>query len=156
MTTRTLAITAVMAAALAVGGYLMLTSGSTPDAVGDVELSPNDQALVAQGRSVYAENCASCHGQDLEGQENWRSRDADGLLPAPPHDETGHTWHHPDKVLFAITKYGPTKLSDGEYESRMPGYDGVLTDQEIIAALSYIKSTWPAEIRRRHDRMQAK
>lgn len=156
MRTKTLAVTAVMAAVLAVGGYLMLTSSSAPDAVGDVELRPDDQALVAQGRSVYAENCASCHGQDLEGQENWRSRDADGLLPAPPHDETGHTWHHPDKVLFAITKYGPTKLSDGEYESRMPGYDGVLTDQEIIAALSYIKSTWPAEIRRRHDRMQAK
>ncbi|HBC07561.1 MAG TPA: cytochrome C, partial [Rhodospirillaceae bacterium] len=39
----------------------------------------------------------------------------------------------------------------GSYESDMPGFDGVLTDTEIIAVLSYIKSTWPASIRARHD-----
>lgn len=92
MTANTLAAMAVVAAALTVGGYLMLTWGSTPAAVGHMELRPDDQELVAQGRSVYAENCASCYGRDLEGQENWRSRDADGMLPAPPHDVTGHTW----------------------------------------------------------------
>ncbi|KHA54182.1 Cytochrome c family protein [Sulfitobacter geojensis] len=36
----------------------------------------------------------------------------------------------------------------------MPIYDGVLTDDEIIAVLSYIKSTWPQEIRERHDEME--
>ena len=155
MNARSIAVTAIAAALLAVGGYLMLVQGSTPDAVGNVQLRPDDPELAAEGRSIYDANCASCHGRELEGQADWRSRDADGMLPAPPHDETGHTWHHPDKVLFAITKYGPSKLSDGQYESRMPGYDDILTDREIIAALSYIKSTWPADIRRRHDRMQA-
>src|SRR3546814_16576935 len=35
----------------------------------------------------------------------------------------------------------------------MPGYEGTLSDEAIVAVLSYIKSTWPAAIRARHDRM---
>jgi mono/diheme cytochrome c family protein len=73
-------------------------------------------------------------------------------LPAPPHDETGHTWHHPDDQLFAITKFGPAAVAGlNDYQTDMPVFEGVLSDEEISAALAYIKSTWPAEIRARHD-----
>ena len=58
------------------------------------------------GARIYALHCASCHGMKLEGQPNWRQRLANGRMPAPPHDESGHTWHHPDEVLFGITKRG--------------------------------------------------
>ena len=60
--------------------------------------------------SVYAEKCASCHGVALEGRLTGSQRDADGYLPAPPHDETGHTWHHPDLVPLLMTKYGIERL----------------------------------------------
>ncbi|MBL4645745.1 MAG: c-type cytochrome, partial [Rhizobiales bacterium] len=50
--------------------------------------------MVKKGAVIYAEYCASCHGADLEGQPNWQSPDADGKMPAPPHDQRGHTWHH--------------------------------------------------------------
>ncbi|MCW5719495.1 MAG: cytochrome c, partial [Bauldia sp.] len=53
------------------------------------------------GQTLYLANCASCHGVDLEGQPNWQTPLADGRFPAPPHDETGHTWHHSDAQLFA-------------------------------------------------------
>ena len=87
-----------------------------------------------------------------EGQRNWRDRGSDGLLPAPPHDPSGHTWHHPDEQLFAITKLGLAKLiNQPEYRTAMPIYDGVLSDDEIVAALSWIKAQWPPEIQRRHD-----
>lgn len=66
-----------------------------------------DKSKVNLGQSIYEQNCASCHGRNLEGQFNWQKRSADGYLPAPPHDETGHTWHHPDQMLFEFTKYGP-------------------------------------------------
>lgn len=122
-----------------------------------VSLRPRDALSVSIGKKVYVENCASCHGADLEGQPNWRQRGADGLLPAPPHDPTGHTWHHPDGMLFALTKYGPAKVSgQPDYRSAMPAYEGVLKDAEIAAVLSYIKSTWPAEIQARHDEINAK
>ena len=54
----------------------------------------------ADPASLYAENCASCHGAKLEGQPDWRSPGPDGVMPAPPHDRTGHTWHHGDGMLF--------------------------------------------------------
>jgi len=99
-------------------------------------------AQVAQGRALYADYCASCHGVDLEGQPDWRARLPSGRLPAPPHDETGHTWHHSDRQLIAITKHGPGALVPG-YDSDMPGFAGILSDAEIEAVLAYIKSTWP-------------
>jgi S-disulfanyl-L-cysteine oxidoreductase SoxD len=119
-------------------------------------LQPGDAATVALGRKVYDTHCAACHGAQLQGQPNWRERDAAGRLPAPPHDRTGHTWHHPDEVLFRITKHGVANAANlKDYASAMPVYDGVLSDAEIIAVLSYIKSRWPADIRRKHDELNA-
>lgn len=111
-------------------------------------IDPRDQSRVAYGRSLYVSHCAACHGSKLEGQPNWRERRADGRLPAPPHDESGHTWHHPDAVLFDITRNGmvPGRSAPEDYESDMPAYAGILSDAEIIAVLAYIKSTWPSDV----------
>lgn len=106
-----------------------------------------DSAEVALGERVYAEACASCHGANLEGQPDWQTRNAEGKLPAPPHDETGHTWHHPDAQLFAITKFGLAPIAGADYATDMPAFEGTLTDAEILAALAYIKSRWPERIR---------
>lgn len=82
-------------------------------------------------------------------------RKMNGRLPALPHDESGHAWNHPDATLFQLTKIGPEALVGGGYVSDMPGYDGVLTDEEILAALSFIKNRWPDEIQVRYDRMNS-
>ena len=120
-------------------------------------LRDTDPEIVALGAAVYAENCASCHGGNLEGQPDWRSPGPDGRLPAPPHDETGHTWHHDGDTLFRLTKYGTGALiGDPDYASNMPIYEDVLSDAEIVAVLSYIKSTWPEEIRVRHDELESR
>lgn len=119
-------------------------------------LQPDDAELVALGAEIYDAHCAVCHGADLEGEPNWRQRDAEGFLPAPPHDETGHTWHHPDQVLIDLTRHGLEPFAGPDYRSRMPAYDDILTDREIVAVLSYIKSRWPEEIRRRHDELNAR
>jgi len=116
-----------------------------------IELKPDDKVFIAKGKSVYKSQCAACHGFRLEGQRNWRVRKPNGKLPAPPHDEKGHTWHHSSQVLFDYTKFGPQALIGGNYQTDMPGYKDILSDEEIIAVLSYIKSTWPAKIRSRHD-----
>jgi mono/diheme cytochrome c family protein len=106
------------------------------------------------GRAVYAQHCARCHGARLEGQADWQRRKDDGKLPAPPHDESGHTWHHPTEQLIRITKCGlrPPLAPEG-YMSDMPAYAGVLGDAAIRAVLDFIKSTWPPAIRDRHGRM---
>lgn len=115
-------------------------------------LRTDDLQLLEHGRTIYMAQCASCHGANREGQANWRERGVDGRLPAPPHDETGHTWHHPDDVLFHITRDGVAKaVGIPDYVSRMPAYGGTLSDSEIVAVLSWIKSQWPANVRADHD-----
>ncbi len=99
--------------------------------------------VIAQGRQVYEAQCAACHGAELQGQHDWRSPLPSGRLPAPPHDASGHTWHHSDAVLFRIVKEGTAAVVGGGYESDMPGFGDVLSDAEIDAVLAYIKSTWP-------------
>ena len=79
-------------------------------------------------KAVYEAHCAACHGDKLQGHANWQIRNADGYLPAPPHDETGHTWHHPDQMLFEFTKYGPQKFAGSDYRSIMPAYENRLSD----------------------------
>jgi mono/diheme cytochrome c family protein len=143
----------ILAVAVAVSVF-SVTFAMTPLRANEgVSLQADNPAYVSEGAGIYTEHCAQCHGDRLEGQSNWRQRKPDGRLPAPPHDETGHTWHHPDQTLFELTKFGPARLVGGEYRSDMPGYEGVLTDQQIIAVLSYIKSRWPNDIRRRHNQL---
>ena len=103
---------------------------------------PMDAATIALGQELYATNCASCHGASLEGQPDWQSRLPGGRLPAPPHDASGHTWHHSDRDLLLITREGLGALLP-DYESDMPAFGGVLSDAEIVAVLAFIKSTWP-------------
>ena len=111
-------------------------------------IDPSDQTLVMQGRAVYANNCAACHGESLQGQSNWRERLPNGKLLAPPHDKTGHTWHHPDTMLIDMVKNGlvPGKTAPPGYVSDMPAYGLALSDNDIIAVLAYIKSSWPPKV----------
>lgn len=94
---------------------------------------------VIQGKALYARYCAECHGANLEGQPNWRQRLPDGSLPAPPHDNSGHTWHHSDEVLLYIVADGGLAFSA---DSKMPAYKDTLTQEERAAVLDFIKSTW--------------
>lgn len=72
----------------------------TADATGSRPGVMPEEIDLAAGEALYTENCAACHGVNLEGQDDWQRPGEDGRLSAPPHDETGHTWHHGDQVLF--------------------------------------------------------
>lgn len=116
---------------------------------GKSKADPDDQRQVALGKSAYVQHCAACHGVNLEGQPNWRDKLPSGRMPAPPHDASGHTWHHPDAVLFGITKHGLVqgKYAPRGYESDMPAFGDKLSDDQIWAVLAYLKSAWPEKIR---------
>ncbi|SPF79697.1 c-type cytochrome [Pseudoprimorskyibacter insulae] len=111
----------------------------------------DDAERVANGLTVYQENCAACHQVDLTGEQNWKSPGEDGLMPAPPHDVSGHTWHHDDFLLLQIVALGTELVVGGDYKSRMPGFGQVLTPDEIMNVLAYIKSTWPNEVIELHN-----
>jgi mono/diheme cytochrome c family protein len=135
-----LAFSAIGVVSLIMFVVLLLTdrSGSATDL-------PMDE-VVAQGQQTYTTYCASCHGVNLEGQPDWQQKNPDGSLRAPPHDETGHTWHHGDMALIESIKLGGARLPANVGLSAMPAYKDILTDPEVSAVLAYIKSTWPNDI----------
>ncbi|MCB4379125.1 c-type cytochrome [uncultured Tateyamaria sp.] len=112
-----------------------------------------DRDIIA-GQTLYQAQCAACHGANLEGQPNWRSPNDDGVLPAPPHDETGHTWHHDNQLLFEYTKLGGrgalSTRGVTDFNSGMPAFEGVISDDEIWDILAYIRSTWPERVQEIH------
>lgn len=142
----------IAGAGLLVAGILLFVLNDRAAQAETIRLRPDSPEIVAQGAEIYATACAGCHGASLEGQPDWRSRNADGRLPAPPHDASGHTWHHDATALFQLTKLGiAAMIGDPDYQSDMPAFAGTLTDAEIVAVLSFIKSTWPADLREHHD-----
>ena len=112
---------------------------------------------VARGAEVYTAECASCHGVNLEGAPNWRTPNADGTLPAPPHDDSGHTWHHPDTMLFAYTKNGGAEtlkaMGVTGFASAMPGFGDRLSNDQIQDVLIFIKSRWSRKARAHQARI---
>ena len=116
--------------------------------------NPTDKKLVQHGQFIYKRFCSFCHGANLQGQSYWNLRKPDGKLPAPPHDETGHTWHHPDAVLFGMIKQGMVPpYAPVNYKSDMPAWGETLNDDDIWSVLAYIKSRWPNEIRKIQEKI---
>lgn len=122
---------------------IALAACTEPPPGEDPRANPRDPAKLALGATVYAQHCAACHGAKLEGQPDWTARLPNGRLPAPPHDDTGHTWHHPDYILFSAVRDGlvPPYAPKG-YESDMPAFGGKLSDDEVWTVLAFIKSHW--------------
>ncbi len=119
-------------------------------------LKPDDPQIVATGRQIYAAECASCHGLDRKGQEGWPGRSSDGVPLAPPHDGSGHTWQHPDHALIELTKYGTSEVACRTLDKdAMPEFQETLSDEQVIAVLSFIKAQWTPEIQSQHDEVNA-
>jgi cytochrome c len=109
--------------------------------------SPSREEMNLVGSTLYQSHCAACHGKNLEGEvSNWQDFKEDGTLPAPPHDATGHTWHHDDQLLFDYTYKGGAAMTPADFKSAMPHFNDKLREDEIWSILSFIKSTWPQSI----------
>lgn len=134
---------------LGVAYIIFIIQGDEPQPV-----AATGPAAIELGQRVYAENCAACHGANLEGEPgfDWRQKKPDGTFPAPPHDETGHTWHHPDQFLFAYTANGGQVFMGDNGTSGMPAFADVLPVPEIEAVLLFIRNSWPEPIQARQRR----
>ena len=107
-------------------------------------ITTDSKLMIERGKIAYEKNCVSCHMINLAGAKNWKGLDEDGHRKAPPLNGTGHTWHHDDKTLHAIIKYGLAKLVKN-YEGKMIGFEDKLSDKEIDSVLAYLKSYWPID-----------
>ena len=113
---------------------------------------PLEMTELAIGRSVHRTYCAQCHGIQGVGAPNWAQQHSNGTFPPPPHDSTGHAWHHSDNYLYRIIRDGGKFLEEQSDEmlgfvSAMPAWGDSLSPKEIQAVIIYIKSLWgPVEL----------
>jgi len=84
--------------------------------------SSQQEELIKHGRRIYRGNCATCHGPTGQGRIG------------PPHNHTGNTWEQADGELMSIVLEGRNR--------RMPAFQEQLTEAEIEAVLTYIKTMW--------------
>ena len=101
----------------------------------------SDPQRYTRGLKLYQQHCAACHGRQGEGAPNWRERDAEGHYKPPPLNGSGHTWHHPQRVLMDIIRNGTIRLG-----GKMPAWKDTLTDDEIKLILYWSKAQWPKEL----------
>jgi len=101
-----------------------------------------DSEKIAQGKALYIQYCATCHKANGEGDPDWKIRNEDGSFNPPPHDSSGHTWHHDDDLLIDIITNGSSFP-----DTKMPVYKDQLSKEEVEATLEYIKSWWGSEER---------
>jgi mono/diheme cytochrome c family protein len=142
-TARLACFAAVLSAAAVVGSAAVHFGPPTPLHIADA----NDSAIVLRGRRIYSDHCASCHGRYLQGQPLWQLIDDYARRRAPAHDETGHTWQHPDEDIFDMTKYGRFASAPSRDVSYMPAFREKLSDRDILATIAFIKARWPRGLR---------
>ena len=102
---------------------------------------------IAAGHAIYERACAACHGANGEGVAHWEEPDANGEMPAPPHDATGHTWKHSDAMLYHIVREGWRDPFNKTQRLTMPSFKGQLSREETIAVIDYLKTLWRPEQR---------
>jgi len=143
----------VIAAGSVVWVSLARSSSGAPDAAQTHDVAVNlDSAQASRGAAIYAVNCATCHGAKGEGEPNWRVANPDGTYPAPPHDASGHTWHHSDRLLLELIRDGGARYESATFKSRMPAFGARLTEEEMRAVLEYLRSLWgPEELKQQAE-----
>ena len=99
---------------------------------------------VAQGKELFRQNCAVCHGQNGEATPDWKQTDANGNYPPPPLNGSAHTWHHDLDLLRRTIREGGQKLG-----GVMPAFEDKLDATQIDSIIAFFQSKWPDEIYQR-------
>ncbi|MFM1895528.1 MAG: hypothetical protein RLZZ385_602 [Pseudomonadota bacterium] len=129
--------------ALVLGAGLLSCDDPLPSPPSPVTPDPDtgrwySEAQVEQGRQVFLDHCAACHGESAQGlAADWKARLPDGSFPPPPLDGSAHAWHHPLSVLLQTIDEGGVPLG-----GTMPAFGAVLKREEKLAAIAFFQQFW--------------
>ena len=108
-------------------------------------IPPVRDTATSSGQALFQSNCAVCHGAGGEGQPDWHIKKPDGVLPAPPLNGDGHTWHHGDGTLYTYVSGGGKTFESPDipsFKSGMPAFGEALSREDIIDVIEYVKALW--------------
>lgn len=126
-------VVTIAVVALVVTAFVGLMIGQIKPSSGSLTAS----AEPARGKQLYNQYCVSCHGADGAGQPGWQTQ----ARGAPPLDSSAHAWHHEDAQLLTMILDKPAP------DSLMPAWRGVLTREDALDLVAYMKSLWTPYIR---------
>lgn len=95
------------------------------------------KTVYADGREVYDRKCAGCHGIEGDGQ-------GPGSSIVNPHPRDFRTWIF--KYKSTPEDYPPTDedllrvIKNGIPGTAMPGFEGILSDDEVKSVIQYMKN----------------
>jgi mono/diheme cytochrome c family protein len=91
-------------------------------------------ASSAAGQKVYSANCSSCHQATGKGQP--------GVFP--PLAGNPVVTGDPTKVIHVVKDglSGKITVNGQTYNGQMPAWKGTLSDSDIAAVVSYIRTSW--------------
>ena len=99
------------------------------------------QAQASEGKQLYGQYCAACHGPDAASTPQWRKPDDNGNYPPPPLNGTAHAWHHPLSVLDMVIRDGGQPLG-----GVMPAWGSVLSFQQRMSIVASFQTYWSDDI----------
>jgi mono/diheme cytochrome c family protein len=96
--------------------------------------SPSPATPSFTGASVYLANCSGCHGASGQGAINI----------APPLAKNHEITGDPKRVIAIVGGglAGPIKENGITWSGSMPGWWGTLSNAQIAAAITYIRTSW--------------
>jgi len=111
------------AAAAAMTAAALVPSGGTSVA-----------SAAPDGEAVYTKNCASCHNATGQGMTG----------TFPPLAKNSLVTGDPSKVIHILLNglSGPIKVEGNSYNNAMPPWKGTLSNAEIAAVITYIRTSW--------------
>jgi mono/diheme cytochrome c family protein len=94
-----------------------------------------DAAAVQRGAELFRDNCASCHGENADGN----GPGARGLDPPPAN------FHGSDVLERHSDAYLYYRLTKGKPGTAMPSFDGALDPSDRWALIAYLRTIGPVD-----------
>ena len=124
-----------IAALLLAGALAGCTKGSQSSAAASASAAAaNNPASASDGGAVYVANCSSCHQANGQGTPG----------AFPPLAGNPVVTGNPVATISIVKNglEGRVVVNGQAYSGIMPRWKGVLSDEQIAAVITYIRSSW--------------
>jgi mono/diheme cytochrome c family protein len=114
--------------------YLKGIAGPQPPAQSSALPSSESSLLVSLGKTVYDARCASCHGAQGEGKPpHW---------PPLANNQSIEMESAVNPIRMVLNGGYPPGTAGNPKPYGMPPFAGLLSDNEVAAVVSYIRTAW--------------
>ncbi|MGY4624546.1 cytochrome c [Bradyrhizobium sp. USDA 4486] len=111
-----------------------IAEGSSPPPASSALPTTESSLLISLGKTVYDKNCASCHGAQGEGKPpHW---------PPLANNQSIEMQSAVNPIRMVLNGGYPPGTKGNPMPYGMPPFAGLLSDNEVAAVVSYIRTAW--------------